>query len=104
MADERLIVFEPGITRAFGLAARPNSPLIWVLRNAWDGQPLEIRSRRGRRVIDAHHIGLLAHATVDQLQARLSMTEASASLVNRFVFILAVGATGSWIKGTCPQS
>ncbi len=87
--DHRLVVFEPGVTRALGVAARPSSPMTWVLRNAWDGQPIEIVGRQRRLVVEVHHVGLVAHATIEQLRARLSLTAATASLVNRFLFIVA---------------
>jgi hypothetical protein len=88
IADERLIVFEPAVTRALSVAARPTSPLTWALRNAWDGAPIELGGRSRKVTVEHHHVGVIAHATADQLRAQLSITDASASLVNRFVYAL----------------
>lgn len=83
----RVLVHDPSFTRALALAARPSSELPLLLRNAWDGQPIEFG--RGRRRVERHHIGVIAHATVDQLAQRLSLTDPSVSFVNRFVFAVA---------------
>ncbi len=86
LSDPRLLVFEPGITRALAIASRPSSPLAWVLRNAWDGAPIELPGQGRRLVAAQHHVGLIGHATIDQLRPRLSGADASASFVNRFVY------------------
>jgi hypothetical protein len=85
-ADERLLVFEPGAARSLALASRPSSPLTWLLRNAWDGSPMELPGQARRLVVERHHVGLIAHATIDQLRPQLTMTDASASFVNRFIY------------------
>lgn len=83
---ERVFVHDPAFTRALGLASRASSELPLLIRNAWDGLPLELG--HGRHRVERHHIGVVAHATVDQLAQRLSLTDASASFVNRFLFVL----------------
>ncbi len=85
-ADERLLVFEPGVTRALAIASRPSSPLAWLLRNAWDGAPIELPGQARRLVVERHHVGVISHATIDQLRPQLTLTDASASFVNRFVY------------------
>ena len=81
----RLLAHEPGLTRALELGGRPSSPLPLVIRTAWDGTPLEW----GRARISGHHMGIVAHATLDQLTARLSLTGGSVHFVNRFVYVIA---------------
>jgi hypothetical protein len=59
-----LLVHEPTFARLLAVARRPSSPLPWLLRNAWDGQPLDpIRHPSVR-----HHVGLVAHVTLEQLR------------------------------------
>lgn len=72
-------------SRALGVTGRPSSKLSLVIRSAWDGQPLE----HSRAWVERHHVGIVAHATADQLAHRLSLTGASVSFVNRFLFVLA---------------
>jgi hypothetical protein len=83
----RVLVYEPGLTRSLGFAARASSELPLLIRSAWDGQPLEIG--HGRHRVEEHHIGVVAHATVEQLAQRLSLTGGSVGFVNRFVYVLA---------------
>lgn len=81
----RLLVHEPGITRALEIAGRPSSELALVIRGAWDGTPIDV----GRTHVSHHHVGIVAHATVDQLASRLSLTGGGVSFVNRFLFVVA---------------
>jgi hypothetical protein len=70
-----LLVHEPTFARLLAVARRPSSPLPWLLRNAWDGQPLDpIRHPSVR-----HHVGLVAHMTLEQLW----MLMASAMSISR---------------------
>ena len=101
-ADERLLVFEPAFTRALAVAARPTSPLAWVIRNAWDGHPLDLPARRHRLVVERHHVGIVAHATADQLRSQLSMTGPGASFVSRFLVVLAVRRQHLLDEGNVP--
>ncbi|MCL2419680.1 MAG: DUF3987 domain-containing protein [Conexibacteraceae bacterium] len=85
-AEERLLVFEPGVTHALRVAGRARSPLAWALRNAWDGAPIERPPGSRPLMVERYHVGVIAHATIDQLRPQLSLSDASASLVNRFVY------------------
>lgn len=102
-ADERLLVFEPAFTRALAVAARPTSPLAWVIRSAWDGHPLDLPARRHRLVVERHHIGIVAHATADQLRSQLSMTGPGVSFASRFLMVLAARRHYLVDEGNVPQ-
>ena len=88
-ANDRLLVIEPGFVRALATAAKPTSSLQMLIRNAWSGERLEVAGRGRKAIADRHHIGVVAHATLDQLGSSLSLTNAAASLINRFLFVLA---------------
>lgn len=78
-----LLVHEPAFARVLAEARRPSSALPWLLRNAWDSEPLDkIRHPSAR-----HHVGLVAHITLEQLRAQISLTDASASFLGRFLFV-----------------
>ncbi len=78
-----LLVHEPMFARSLALARKPSSPLPWLLRNAWDGLPLDPVHRPATR----HHVGLVAHVTLEQLRTQTSLTDASASFLGRFLFV-----------------
>ncbi len=78
-----LLVHEPTFARLLALSRRPSSPLPWLLRNAWDGLPLDPL----RHPSVHHHVGLVAHVTLEQLRAQASLTDASAGFLGRFLFV-----------------
>jgi hypothetical protein len=83
----RILVHDPSFVRTLGMAGRASSEIGTLLRAAWDGLPLELG--HGRYRVERHHVGIVAHATIDQLAQRLSLTDPSVSFVNRFVFVIA---------------
>lgn len=78
-----VLVHEPTFARLLAVSRRPSSPLPWLLRNAWDGQPLDPVRHPSVR----HHVGLVAHITLEQLRTQTSLTDASASFLGRFLFV-----------------
>ena len=78
-----LLVHEPAFARTLTMARRASSPLPWLLRNAWDGLPLDpIRNPAVR-----HHVGIVAHLTLEQLRSQVSLADASAIFLGRFLFV-----------------
>jgi hypothetical protein len=86
--DTRLLLQEPEFARMLRVAGRDNSILSQIIRAAWDGQPLQVRSRTRTSVSTDHHIGVVAHVTYEELRARLSDTETYGGFSNRFLFAL----------------
>lgn len=78
-----LLVHEPMFARSLAMSRKSSSPLPWLLRNAWDGLPLDAVHHPGTR----HHVGLVAHVTLEQLRTQTSLTDASASFLGRFLFV-----------------
>lgn len=72
------------------------------MRAAWDGQPIELG--HGRHRVEQHHIGIVAHATADQLAERLSLSDPSVSFVNRFVVVVARRQPPRLDEGNVPAS
>ncbi len=83
----KVLVHDPGFVRTLGNAGRSKSEISRLLRHSWDGVPLEFR--QGRFRIERHHIGIVAHGTFDQLVQELSMKDASAAFLNRFIIVVA---------------
>jgi len=98
----RVLVHEPSFTRTLALAGRPASEVPFVLRAAWDGQPIELA--RGRYRVARHHVGIVAHATDDQLAEHLSLSDPSVSFVNRFVYVVVRRQSPLLDEGTVPAS
>lgn len=78
-----LLVHEPAFARTLTMARRASSSLPWLLRNAWDGLPLDPLRNPAVR----HHVGIVAHLTLEQLRSQVSLADVSASFLGRFLFV-----------------
>jgi len=78
-----VLVHEPAFARVLTVSRRASSPIPWLLRNAWDGAPLDPIRYPALR----HHVGVVAHMTAEQLRAQVSLTDTSASFLGRFLFV-----------------
>lgn len=88
--DGRLLVYEPEFARILNVCRRDGSSLSSVIRDAWDGQRLQVRSRSKTTVCetDQASVSVIAHVTNEELAARLTDTEVANGFANRFVFAL----------------
>jgi hypothetical protein len=87
-ADPRLFVVESEFARLLTVGNREGSILSAVIRDAWDGVPLQHVTRHDPLKVDRHHVSVVAHVTEDELQVRLTRTDAANGFANRFLFAL----------------
>jgi hypothetical protein len=88
--DHRLLVIEPEWARVLSVGRRDGSTFSPLIRQAWDGDRLAVRSRSAGAVsADDAHIGVLGHVTVEELRAKLVETEVANGYANRHLFVLA---------------
>jgi hypothetical protein len=87
-SDRRLWIHEPEFARVLKAASRDGSTLSMVLRDGYDGRPLQARSRARTSVASAYHLGAVGHITPEELRARVTETEIYGGFVNRFMFVL----------------
>ena len=88
-ADRRMLVVEPEWARILSVGRRDGSTLSPLLRQAWDGDRLAVRSRsQGSVVADDAHIAVLGHVTVEEVRAKLTDTEMANGFANRHLFCL----------------
>lgn len=81
--------------REFGLvlsaAARQGATVSEQIRNAWDGVPLENRTRgAGRLVATDYHLGAIGHITRAELQQKLAGVDVHNGMVNRWLMFWTV--------------
>lgn len=87
--DSRLLVVEPEWARVLTVGRRDGGTLSPLLRQAWDGDRLAVRSRASGTVLaDGAHLGLIGHVTADELRSRLTETEVANGFANRHLFLL----------------
>jgi hypothetical protein len=86
--DKRILVHEAEFARVLGVAGREGNTLSAVLREAWDGGPLRVMTREPLEAEGAH-ISVVAHITIEELQATMSSIQAANGFGNRFLFVCA---------------
>jgi hypothetical protein len=86
-AERRLLIIEPEFARVLNVATRDGSVLSPIIRAAWDGERLAVRSRARTTVVDGAHIAVVAHISADELRSKLTETEVAAGFANRFLFV-----------------
>jgi hypothetical protein len=85
--DRRLLIIEPEFVRILGVSKRDGSTLAPLLRQAWDGGRLQVRSRAGTSVADGAHIVVVAHITRAELLAKQSESDTLGGSLNRFLIV-----------------
>jgi len=85
--DRRLFVVESEYGRILSVSKREGSTLATLLRQAWDGGRLQVRSRAGTAVADSAHVVVVAHITRAELLAKLAESDALGGSLNRFIII-----------------
>jgi hypothetical protein len=86
-SDKRRLVVEPEFAQTLKVLAREGNTLSAIVRQAWDGEPLQTIVRNDPlRATDAH-IAIVAHITRTELLRYLTGTELANGFANRFLLI-----------------
>ena len=86
--DKRLWIVESEFSRVLTSAAREGSILSHVVRQAWDGDRLSVRTRKKRAVADEAHIAVLGHITLEELRNNVKSMDVANGFLNRFLFVM----------------
>lgn len=85
--DLRLLLHETEYARAMTAAKRDGSTVSMVMRDAWDGNRLQSRTRgSGTTVATNYHLGMVAHITPRELAAKLVEVETWGGMSNRLLY------------------
>jgi Protein of unknown function (DUF3987) len=88
LLDSRLLVVDPEWSRILAVGSRDGATLSQILREAWDGQRLEVRTRTRRSLVaDRSHLCLIGHITLEELRRTLTRTEMANGFANRHLFV-----------------
>jgi hypothetical protein len=90
--DKRAFVHESEFARVLTAAGRTECTLSPVLRDAWDVRTLRVLTRNRPLVAHSTYISVLGHITQDELVRKITDTDITNGLLNRFI-ILAVRRT-----------
>jgi hypothetical protein len=87
--DPRLLVVESEFARILAVSKREGSTLSTLLRQAWDGSRLQVRSRGGTAVAEGAHVAVIGQITKAELIARVAESDIHGGLLNRFLIVAA---------------
>jgi hypothetical protein len=76
-----------GLSYGEGLIAQVRDPLSAIVRQAWDGEPLQTIVRNDPLRATAAHIAIVGHITRDELLRYLTATELANGFANRFLLV-----------------
>ena len=85
--EHRALVMESEFARLLTAMARDGSTLSPTVRDAWDGVPMGRFLARESALVKWHHVGIVAHCTPEDLQSRLTNTDAANGFGNRFLWL-----------------
>ena len=85
--DKRLLVVESEFSSVLKQFHREGNTLSSVLRDAWDGRPLQNLTKRLEGKCTKPHVSIIGHITKTELMRYLTATEMANGLGNRFFWV-----------------
>lgn len=85
--DKRRLVIEKEFGSIMKVMGREGNTLSTVIRDAWDGGPMETMAKRAPVRATGAHITILGHITPEELLADLTATDAQNGFANRFLWL-----------------
>jgi hypothetical protein len=88
VTDKRLLVVEPEFSSTLKMMARDGNTLSPVVRQAWDGDLLQVMTRNSPSKATGSHVSILGHITKEELLRHLNETETANGFANRFLWLM----------------
>ena len=88
-SDKRMWLVEHEFSRVLVAADREGSIISHVIRQAWDGDRLQVRTRKKKVVADDAHVSVTGHITLDELRSNVRDRDATSGFLNRFLIVCA---------------
>lgn len=85
--DGRLLAIESEFTGVLVSAQRQGSKLSQFIRDAWDGEDLQVITKSDPLTATEPHICLLGHTTIEELRQTLTSGDMSSGFGNRFLYL-----------------
>jgi len=103
--DKRLLVEEPELAKVLKVASRDSNIVSPIMRQAWDGDRLQVMTRNNPLKATNTHVSVVGHITRQELLRYLTETETANGFANRFKWLLvrrskelAFGGSEGWSK------
>ncbi|MGV3723353.1 MAG: hypothetical protein ACO1SX_20845 [Actinomycetota bacterium] len=86
VSDKRLVAIETELARALKVMDREGNTLSPVLRDAWDGNTLQVLTRSRPVKATGAHISVIGHITPTELRSQLGTNDSFNGFANRFLW------------------
>jgi hypothetical protein len=86
--DKRLFVIEGEFASVLSVMHRQGSTLSAVIRQSWDGERIQVLTRKDPMKATGAHISILGHITKTELLRHLTETESANGFANRYNYLL----------------
>jgi hypothetical protein len=101
--DKRLLVLESELAGVLKVMSRDGNTLSPVIRQAWDGDRLQVMTRNNPIKATGAHVSLVGHITKAELLRHLTETEVANGFANRFIWLMVKRSKelpfgGEWYK------
>ncbi len=86
LGDKRLQIRQSEFGSVLTMMTREGNTLSAILRDGWDGEPLQSITKNAPERATEHHLSLVGHITKDELVRNLTATESANGFGNRFLY------------------
>lgn len=87
VSDKRLLISLPEFASLLKIMMRQGNTLSPVVRQAWDGDTLQILTKNSPARATDSHLSIIGHITEDEAPRLLTETEAANGFANRFLWL-----------------
>lgn len=87
--DKRALVIEPEMGKVLRVIGREKNTLVDVVRDAWDGEILRVKTRKDPLEAPDTHVTIIAHCTLEEVNKELDDLLVANGFANRFLFCCA---------------
>lgn len=101
-SDKRLLILESEFGGFLKVVNREGNTTSPVFRNAWDGTVLRNNTKGNLLSASDHHVSMIGHITMTELNQLLRQTEVMNGLANRFLFFFVKRSGVKPFGGTPP--
>ena len=85
--DKRRLIVETEFARVLSVGSRDGNTLSALLRQAWDGDTLAIKTRKDPLNATGASVSMIGQVTIEELHRKLTDTEAASGFANRFLYV-----------------
>jgi hypothetical protein len=88
-ADKRMLITESEFAALLRMASRSGNTSSAIIRQAWDGHPMQVMTKNSPEKASNTHLAIVAHITEDELRKELTGSDSANGFANRFLWVCA---------------